>query len=343
MKKLTVCLLVLLLIIGIGTVPQRILSQAERYPVITPEPYLYQPQVACSGVVMASQGVKLLVSAGVVVQELYADNGSWGEAGQVVAVTQPPSTQEAFLSQPLDSTGGLSGMSASQLESLASQYGLEDAAAAQLAGQSKLLESLGESTVTATEKHAVAPISGILTWSSISKGGYLPAGSQLCTILGVDRYKAVVQVPADKAAQIEIGAAAVITGKEIDHRQYNGTVTYVGNTVTQGISAGGYNATIQVELDIDAPPDAIRHGASISCTIAADQPQTILTLPYEAIHQDAGNQEYVYLVVGGRLIRQPIQTGLELGECVQVLSGISPQDCVAAVATEQPEKRYLLE
>lgn len=343
MKKLIVCILVALLIVGIGNLPQRILASSQRYPVVTPQPYLYQPQVACNGVVMADQGVKLLVGSGVVVKELYADNGSWVEAGQVVAVTEPPAAQEAFLNQPLDSSTGLSEMSPTQLESLAAQYGLDASAAAQLSGQDKLLEALQEDTVTPAEKHAVAPISGILTWNAASKGIYLPAGSQLCTILGVDRYKAVVQVSADKAAQIEVGAAAVLTGKEIDHKQYNGTVTYVGNTITQGITAGGYSATIQVELTVDAPPDSIRHGASISCTIAVDQPQTLLTLPYDAIHQDASNQEYVYLVVGERLKKQPIQTGLELGECVQVVAGVSPQDCVATVDTDQPEKRFMLE
>lgn len=337
MKKILLCIISAVLILSIGILPQRIIGSVTHYNIIKPIREHYQPQLTCSGHVMAKEGIRLVVNGNVVVKEITAENGSWVTAGQVIAVTDAPDIAETFLSQSLDAPAAQ--MNSSELASLAAQYGVEIPAGS--SGNVAAIEKAA--TITPTPKVAKAPISGIITWNDISEGRFIPSGSLFCTILGLDNYKAVVQVPAEEASLITLGAEAIISGSEIDNKKYTGVVTSVGNSVSRGVTAGGYSAVIDVEIAVSAPVDSMRHGAGVSCVIATGAPEEILTLPYEAIHQDDENNEYVYLAVNNILKKQYILTGIELADTIEVRKGISGDAVVAAIPTDKPESRYILE
>lgn len=337
MKKILLCIISAVLILSIGILPQRIIGSVTRYSIMEPTRERYQPQLTCSGYVMAKEGVRLVVNGNVVVKEMTAENGSWVTAGQVIAITDAPDIAETFLSQSLDAPAAQ--INSLELASLAAQYGVEMPAN----GNANIAAIEKAASVTPTPKVAKAPISGIITWNDVSEGRFIPSGSLFCTILGLDNYKAVVQVPAEEASLITIGAKATISGSEIDNLKYMGVVTSVGNSVARGVTAGGYSAVISVEITVAAPVDSMRHGAGISCVIATGEPEEMLTLPYEAIHQDDKNNEYVYLAVNNVLKKQYILTGIELADTIQVRKGISGDAVVASVPTDKPESRYILE
>lgn len=335
MKKIVACLIAAVIILGIGTLPQQIVGSLDKLAVVTPQPYTYQPEIDGNGIVIVSQGVKVLVSGNVIVKELLTPNGSWVNTGEVLAITEPPTSEQAFLHQSIDSPS--SSFSPAELESLASQYGFELPKSALAIDANALLESVNES------RQAVAPISGIITWSSASAGQFLPAGSQLCTILGVDSYKAVIQVSADKAESIVPGSAAKITGGEIDNRTFAGSVTSVGNTISHNVSATGYSSTVDIEVSLDTTPDTIRHGANVSCTIYTGEPQQLLTIPYEAVQQDEKNREFVYCVYGNSLRKQYIKTGIELADRIEVVSGVGYDNVVVAGEVKGADINFMLE
>ncbi|MEG0942797.1 MAG: HlyD family efflux transporter periplasmic adaptor subunit [Angelakisella sp.] len=337
MKKIILCILSAVLILSVGMLPERIIGSVTRYSVIKPTQEQYQPQLICNGYVMAKEGVQMVVSDNVVVKELAAVNGSWVTAGQVIAITDTPDISETFLSQSLDAPK--TRINSSELEALAAQYGMEVPTDSSKAPA--ILERI--TTKTPTPKIAKAPISGIITWNDVSEGRFIPAGSLFCTILGLDSYKAIVQIPADEASSIFIGAEAIISGNEINNQKYAGVVTSVGNSVSRGVTTGGYNAVIDVEILVTAPIDSMRHGAGITCVIQTGKKETILTLPYEAIHQDEANNEYVYLAVNNVLKKRYIQTGIELEDTIQVTKGIGAGDIVADVPADKLQKRYALE
>ncbi|MEG1875425.1 MAG: HlyD family efflux transporter periplasmic adaptor subunit [Angelakisella sp.] len=337
MKKLLTCFCTILFILGVGILPERILSGLDHYTVTSPGRYSYQPLISCNGVVLAQEGVRMLVSANLIIKELGVPSGSWVEAGQFIALTQTPEPKQAFLSQSIDLP--TSQLSASQLEGLAAQYGVEVPSTG-VEGLQTLEKQLHETKISNFE--AVAPISGILSWGSVTAERYLPSGSQLCTILGLDCYKAVVQVTAEEAKQISLGALAEVSGKEIGESRYCGTVTAIGNSVTRSVSTGGYSSAVEVEIALDVPADAIRHGASVACNIHTGTAQTVTTVPYEAVQQDQNNREFVYRVVGNKIIKQPIATGIELNDAIEVVAGILPKDIILTGA-ERPGERFILE
>ncbi|MEG2074533.1 MAG: HlyD family efflux transporter periplasmic adaptor subunit, partial [Angelakisella sp.] len=239
MKKIILCAVSGLLILSIGIIPKQIIQNATHYSVITPSKESYQPQLICSGYVTAKEGIRMVVNGNVVVKELTAGNGSWVTAGQVIAITDAPDIADTFLSQSLEAP--ISNINSSDLSSLAAQYGMN----IPTAHSEKLQTDINKlPTAEPTPKVAKAPISGIITWNDVSEGRFIPAGSPLCTILGLDNYKAIVQVPAEDAELIAIGAKAVISGSEIGNNSYVGTVTTVGNSISHGIVSGGYSSVI---------------------------------------------------------------------------------------------------
>ena len=83
-----------------------------------------------------------------------------------------------------------------------------------------------------------------------------------------------------------------------------------------------------MELTINEPGQSLKAGFSARAEIITDHQREILTVPYEAIQQDEENVEYVYLAKGSQAVRCNIQTGLELLEGVEIVSGLGESDLV---------------
>lgn len=336
MKKVIICILSIGVIISIGIVPQRILDSTNHYSVVTPEQKYYQPEINCTGVVVADEGVKIMVNSDMIIKELLAENGGWVETGQVIAITETPTREKVFLNQSIDIP--TAAYSQAELAAMASQYGVT------MPSDKQFTDALSSiNSVSAVPQMASAPISGVITWNSAAEDRFIPGGSQLCTILGLDRYRAVVQVQPEDVQKISPGATAIITGSEIGNKKYCGQVTMIDSAVTREVTAAGYSSAISVEIAIDAPADSMRHGAGISCTIITDQPKQMLTLPYEAIHQDKSNSEYIYCLVEGTLKKRYIKTGQELDDCIEITQGIAPEDIIIAGNSEPTGGKFLLD
>ena len=85
---------------------------------------------------------------------------------------------------------------------------------------------------------------------------------------------------------------------------------------------------VDLELTINEPGQSLKAGFSARAEITTDHQREILTVPYEAIQQDEENVEYVYLAKGSQAVRCNIQTGLELLEGVEIVSGLGESDLV---------------
>ena len=74
---------------------------------------------------------------------------------------------------------------------------------------------------------------------------------------------------------------------------------------------------------MDAGDDYLQDGMTVSATLTVSSPQELLTVPYEAIGQDARG-EYVWTVARGRTVRTSVTTGVELECAVAVTAGLRP-------------------
>lgn len=108
-----------------------------------------------------------------------------------------------------------------------------------------------------------APFDGRLDALDLEEGAYVPAGTEVGTMLDIDPLKIVIQVPQQALSRIREGSSATvtfITGQEIE-----GTVEYVSKdavTVTR---------TFRAEIAVPNPEGQIASGLSVTVSIPTGQ------------------------------------------------------------------------
>jgi len=177
-----------------------------------------------------------------------------------------------------------------------------------------------------------APFSG-----EVTTVGYLPGDGVAQTtpaIVLVDRSKLFVDLQIDESHVVElsVGDKATIALEAIPNLALTGSVSYINPVGTS--SQGVVYYDVRVILDQSDPTILI--GATADVTIQAGQPQTVLTVPVNAVGSDSQG-EYVYVVgsngssqqvtvVSGQILpnNMVIVTGdLKSGETVGLLSSTS--------------------
>ncbi len=82
---------------------------------------------------------------------------------------------------------------------------------------------------------------------------------------------------------------------------------------------------VQIQM---SDPSILRPGYRASAKVVVSFRENAILLPYEAIGQDDSGQEYVLKLQGLRIMKQPIETGSELEDRVEVCQGLKKQDAV---------------
>jgi HlyD family secretion protein len=74
---------------------------------------------------------------------------------------------------------------------------------------------------------------------------------------------------------------------------------------------------------------------NVTVTVTTSQRFNVLSIPREALHTEGG--DFVYRVIGGKLVRTPVQIGVVNLTRAEILSGLTEKDTVALSATSNRE------
>ena len=83
---------------------------------------------------------------------------------------------------------------------------------------------------------------------------------------------------------------------------------------------------VDVCASIDNLDEEVKAGYTINAKIVVEKEKEINVVPYEAVMQDENETEYVYVFANGMAVRKDIETGVELTDGVEVLSGVSQDE-----------------
>ena len=83
----------------------------------------------------------------------------------------------------------------------------------------------------------------------------------------------------------------------------------------------------------------LRAGYSVTAQLITGDERTLTMLPYTAIAQDEIS-EYVYVLEKGISVRRNIETGIELSDKTEILSGITVEDRVLIYPEQVTENNY---
>jgi RND family efflux transporter MFP subunit len=176
-----------------------------------------------------------------------------------------------------------------------------------------------------------APYAGVVTERNVVRGDFVqPATAMtakpLLTLARSDVVRVFVDVPEMESPWVETGRAGYVSVQALPDR-------FVEGKVTRTSWALGANRTLRTELDLPNPDGLLRPGMYATAHILLQERPDVLVLPRSALVRE-GKQSFCWIVKDGQAVRTPIRLGLQVGNDVEVVSGLKGDEQVVQAKAE---------
>jgi HlyD family secretion protein len=170
-----------------------------------------------------------------------------------------------------------------------------------------------------------APYAGVVTERNVVRGDFVqpPTGAMAKPLLAVARTDVVrifVDVPEMDSPWVEPGRAAQVAVQALPDRIVEGTVTRTSWVL-------GANRTLHTELDFPNPDGILRPGMYATAHVVLQERPHALVLPRSAV-AGSGKQALCWTVRDSKAVKTPIALGLQVGDEVEVVSGLKGDELV---------------
>ena len=170
-----------------------------------------------------------------------------------------------------------------------------------------------------------APYAGVVTERNVNRGDFVqPASTMtakpLLTVARTDIVRIFVDVPEMDSPWVEAGRTGYVSVQALPDRIVEGKVTRTSWVL-------GANRTLHTELDLPNPNGLLRPGMYATAHILLQERPDVYVLPLSAIVRE-GKQAFCWVVKGGQAARTPITLGLQVGNDVEVTSGLKGDELV---------------
>lgn len=166
----------------------------------------------------------------------------------------------------------------------------------------------------------MAPDDGVISSSSVSEGMIVPAGSDLFRLIRQGRLEWHAEVAGEVLLKLTPGQEAVV--KSPLGAEVKGRLRRVSPTIDMTTHKG----VVYVDIPAGAP---LKSGLNVSGVFNIGK-QAALVLPASAVLRRDGKAKVYTLNADHRIEATEVTIGRVMGERVEILSGVSPQDLVVS-------------
>lgn len=164
-----------------------------------------------------------------------------------------------------------------------------------------------------------APFDGVIIRRNMDEGAYVRTpgsdrATPLFTLARTDRVRVVLHVPEREVLAIQPGCRAAIELSALGKEVAEGRVARTSRALND-------QKTMRVEIDVENPKGRLYPGMYGRVTVYLREVADALTVPAGAIDSLNGSP-CVVVVEGGVAHRIPVETGIDDGKVVQILSGL---------------------
>jgi len=203
---------------------------------------------------------------------------------------------------------------------------------AQLAAAAAAKAQLEQTQLLLDDAVVRAPISGIVARRHVQPGEKVGFDAPLLAIVDLSQLEVQAQASLADIAKLQPGMPAQVTVEGVADRSFSGRVERINPSAETG------TRTIHVYVSLLNEGSLLKAGmfARVSLTTSAEKEAA--ALPLSAI-RDQGNQQYVWVIAGGKLARRVVTTGIrdERAQWVEILSGLQPAEAVLATRFDNLE------
>jgi len=168
-----------------------------------------------------------------------------------------------------------------------------------------------------------APISGIVILKKAEAGEYTNPGTALATVVDIYNLKAVVFVSEKDVYQLKLNQIATVTASVLPGKDFTGKVSFISPVSDE-------NHNYRVELEVNNKTATLKAGTYINVAFDLGEDFAALQIPKIALVEGTKNP-YVYVLDGERAFVRKITVGREIGENIEVLSGLKEGDEVVTI------------
>lgn len=182
--------------------------------------------------------------------------------------------------------------------------------------------------VALNQKQITAPFSGVLGNFQVQVGDYLKAGAPIVTLVNIKKLRADYQLPESQLPKLKRGQSVKITTSAYPNKAFYGRVIFISPTVNKDTRSVLVQALIMNDKNILAPGMFVN--ASQEVSVSTNVPM----IPEEAVLADVKGY-YVYTVVGHKVAKIYLETGVRTNNEVQAVSGLKPGDVVVTAGQQK--------
>jgi RND family efflux transporter MFP subunit len=287
---------------------------------------------------IADVGSKILGVLGSVLVE----RGDAVRRGQLVATVRPSDlpdqldAERAALSQAKASRE-LAKISLERARQLApaglmSEQELEQAThavASAEAGEAASKARLEALAVRLGETRIVSPLDGVVLSRRLDPGVLVGPGSggAIVTVAQVDRMRVFVAVNEREAPRVRVGQDAVVRLDAFPGREFHGAVVRISPAFDPS------TRTLDAEIELPNPDGELRIAMYGRAEIVLETHPRAVVVPVGAVVINSMGR-YAFVVEGDRARRRTVTTGVDGGDWLEVLSGISAGEEVVVTGAD---------
>jgi len=161
-----------------------------------------------------------------------------------------------------------------------------------------------------------SPISGLIVEKNVEEGQKVKNGDKLFTVAQIDRMKAIFWVSYDELQYIKNGMEVSV---DVNGKIFKGRISEVALAEDQ------MRRAFKIEAEIPNSRHELKVGMSVNIYFDYYHNPQAIVIPTSALSVNSG-KNYVFLTDGTIATMQEVQTGKTIGDKIEILSGLKPND-----------------
>jgi RND family efflux transporter MFP subunit len=177
-------------------------------------------------------------------------------------------------------------------------------------------------------KRLVAPFDGVVTARETDIGALInvgaSGGAELFVVSATDRLRVYINVPQNYVPSVPPGTRATISVPEHPGKVYTGTVESSSQAVTPS------SGTTLMQIVVENTAGELMPGSYASIHLQVPAVADVLSVPASALIFNAKGLSVATMDSTNHVLIKPVTMARDLGQVVELASGLTPQDRVIA-------------
>jgi HlyD family secretion protein len=185
-----------------------------------------------------------------------------------------------------------------------------------------------------------APFAGTVYAVPVTQYQFVPAGETLVQVANLRKLQVRAYFDEPEIGQLKVGQPVTIVWAAKPNELWHGHVIAVPTTI---ITYGGTRNVGETLISVDDADGVLLPNTNVTVTVTESKHENVLSLPREALQttrdamQANGFSNYVFRIVGDRLVKTPVQVGLQNNDRFEITGGLAQGDLVALGAVTEVE------